>query len=106
MGPEAGTPGILQAAAAAAEFLGGLAWILGALTPLASLGLACTMAVAVHMHAIVRGDPFVGHEGSYEPALLYLVIAVLLILTGPGRWSVDALLFGRRGKGTAGDPES
>lgn len=59
MPPEATVPSILQGLAALSEFGGGLAWILGLLTPLASFGLACTMAVAVWMHAVVRGDPFV-----------------------------------------------
>ncbi|PWB78822.1 MAG: DoxX family protein, partial [Holophagae bacterium] len=45
MGPDAFAPGIFQALAALSEFGGGLAWILGLLTPLASLGIACTMAV-------------------------------------------------------------
>jgi putative oxidoreductase len=53
MGPDANIPGILQALAAISEFGGGLAWILGALTPLASFGLACTMAVAAYTHAVV-----------------------------------------------------
>jgi putative oxidoreductase len=93
MGPEAPVPGILQALAALSEFGGGLAWILGLLTPLASLGIACTMAVAVYMHAIVRGDPFVGSGGSYELGSLYFVIALLLILSGPGCYSVDHKIF-------------
>ena len=46
MGPQAPTPGILQALAALSEFGGGLAWILGAVVPLASLGIFCTMAFA------------------------------------------------------------
>ncbi|MCE9669853.1 DoxX family protein [Myxococcus stipitatus] len=92
MGPEAAVPGVLQALAALSEFGGGLAWILGALVPLASLGLFFTMAVAVHFHAVIRGDPFVGHTGSYEIALLYLVIAVAFLTAGPGRFSVDAWL--------------
>jgi len=50
------------------------------------------------MHAVVRGDPFVpsGPEGSYELASIYLCIAVLLILTGPGRFSLDRVVFGKR----------
>lgn len=95
MGPEASTPGVLQALAALSEFGGGLAWILGALVPLASLGLFFTMAVAVHFHAVTRGDPFVAHGASYEIALLYLTIAVVLLTTGPGRFSVDAWLRGK-----------
>ena len=98
MPPEAGVPSILQGLAALWEFGGGIAWILGLLTPLASFGLACTMTVAVWMHAIVRGDPFVpsGPGGSYELASIYLCIAVLLLLSGPGRFSLDPVVFGKR----------
>ena len=98
MPPEAGVPAVLQGLAALSEFGGGLAWILGFLTPFASVGLACTMAVAVWMHAVVRGDPFVpsGPDGSYELASIYLCIALLLLLSGPGRFSLDRLVFGKR----------
>ncbi|MEJ2582707.1 MAG: DoxX family protein [Acidobacteriota bacterium] len=97
MGPEAFAPGFLQALAALSEFGGGLAWIIGVITPLASLGIACTMAVAVYMHAIMRGDPFVSVGGSaYELAALYFCISVLLVATGPGRFSLDRLIFGAR----------
>lgn len=88
-----GFPAALQALAAVSEFGGGIGILLGALTVLSSFGLFCTMAVAVHMHAIVKGDPFVGQGGSYEPALTYLVFAAMLMLTGPGRFSVDQYLF-------------
>src|SRR3989338_11516043 len=73
MGPEATIPGVFQFLAAISEFGGGLAWILGLLTPIASLGIGCTMTVAVYMHLIVRQDPFVNRTGgsSYEPALVY-----------------------------------
>jgi len=97
MGPEAAVPGFLQALAALSEFGGGLAWILGLLTPLASFGMACTMAVAVHMHMIVRGDPFVGKGGpSYELAAIYFCISILMILLGPGKLSLDSRIFGRK----------
>lgn len=96
MGADSAWPGFMQALAAVSEFGGGVAWMVGALTPLASLGLFCTMAVAVHSHLVLRGDPFVKssptQKGSYELALLYLVIAVVLVLVGPGRYSVDARL--------------
>lgn len=95
MGPE-GPPGILQALAAISEFGNGLAWILGLLFPLSSLGVLCTMAVATHFHAIVRGDPFVGKEGSYELALVYLIVAIMFILTGPGKYSLDNKIFGSK----------
>ena len=97
MPPEAGTPAFLQALAAVAEFLGGgLGWIAGFLTPLASLGVLATMTVAILFH-VGRGDPFVGAGGpSFELALLYWCIALLLLLIGPGRFSLDAQLFRRR----------
>ena len=98
MGPEGFAPPVLQALAAVSEFGGGLALILGFLTPLASLGIASTMAVALSLHAFVRGDPFVSTSGgpAYELAALYFCVAVLLIGLGPGRFSLDRRLFGRR----------
>lgn len=100
MGPDAGFPGVFQALAAVSEFGGGLAWVLGLLTPLASCGLACTMSVAVWIHAVVLHDPFVAQTGgrSYEPALVYLCVAVLLLLAGPGHFSVDRVVFGEAQK--------
>ena len=68
-------------------------------TPLASVGIGITMAVAVYMHAIVFGDPFIsnGKGGSYELALVYAAVAALLFAVGPGRLSLDAMIFGKRG---------
>ncbi len=94
MGPESTIPSILQALAALSEFGGGLCWILGLLTPLATLGILSTMSVAVSTH-ILRGDPFVGRPG-YELALVYLSVALLILLRGPGVLSLDALIFRRR----------
>lgn len=91
MGDTSAMPGILQALAAVSEFFGGVAWMLGALTPIASLGILSTMAVAASKH-LGRGDPFVGRGGSYELALVYLGIALLLMLAGPGKYSVDGWL--------------
>lgn len=97
MGPEAFAPGIFQALAALSEFGGGLAWILGLLTPLASLGAACTMVVAVWVHAVLKGDPFVAMGGpSYELASLFLVISLVLMFVGPGKYSLDLKFFGQR----------
>jgi putative oxidoreductase len=47
---------------------------------------------------IVMKDPFVNQTGgtSYELALVYLGIAVLLLIIGPGKFSVDAKVFGER----------
>ena len=98
MGPDSFAPGVFQALAALSEFGGGLAWILGLLTPLASLGIGFTMAVAVFFHLVMRGDPFVAAGGgaSYELAALYLCIALLVLAIGAGRLSLDRILFGER----------
>lgn len=98
MGPEGFAPGFLQALAALSEFGGGLAWILGLLTPLASLGIASTMAVAFSTHAFLRGDPFVSMTGgpASELAAVYFCIAMLLLALGPGRFSLDRMIFGKR----------
>jgi len=97
MGPE-GPPALLQGLAALSEFGGGLALVLGLVTPLAMFGLACTMAVATHMHAIKRGDPFVSLTGgpSFELALLFFSITLMFIAIGPGKFSLDKVIFGEK----------
>ena len=96
MGPEATIPAIFQALAAISEFGGGIALVLGFLTRLGALGIGCTMTVAVIMHGFIFGDPFVNLTGghSFEPAIVYLVIAILLMIIGPGRFSLDRIIFG------------
>lgn len=95
-----GIPGIFQALAAISEFGGGIAIILGLLTPLAALGLAFTMAVATYFHAIAWGDPFVpapgADGGSYELAAVYFCISLVLMTIGPGCFSADHLIFGKK----------
>jgi putative oxidoreductase len=95
MGPDAPVPAILQALAALAEFAGGMALIVGLLSRLASLGIMTNMIVALGMVHLPHGDPFVSKSGgrSYELAAVYLACAVLFLLLGPGRFSLDALLF-------------
>jgi len=98
MGPEGFAPPIFQALAALSEFGGGLAWILGLVTPVASLGIASTMVVAFSFHTFMRGDPFVSKTGgpSSELAAVYFCIAVVLMAVGPGRLSLDRKFFGQR----------
>lgn len=96
MGPDAPVPGVLQLLAAISEFGGGIALILGLLTSLAMLGMTITMAVAVYTHAIVKGDPFVGQGSSYELAAVYMVIAMMFIAVGPGKFSLDNKIFGNK----------
>ncbi|OGW34564.1 MAG: DoxX family protein [Nitrospirae bacterium GWD2_57_9] len=97
MGSESPVPTVFQALAAIAEFGGGFSLILGLLTRLGALGIDCNMMVAVFMHRFVMGDPFVNATGgrSYELAVAYLLIALLLVVVGPGRFSLDRRIFGR-----------
>lgn len=98
MPPEAPVPGLFQFLAALSEFGGGIAWILGLFTPLFSLGIAFTMAVAISMHLFVMKGPFVNqtHGSSYELALVYLGVALLILFMGPGKYALDRKIFGVR----------
>jgi putative oxidoreductase len=85
----------LQLAAVVAEVGGGIGLILGLLTPLWNLMILTTMAVAIRKH-IGEGGAFVGGKGAWELAGMHAAISIVLLLGGPGRWSVDFFLFGRR----------
>ena len=94
MGPTAPVPGFFQFLAAFSEFGGGIAWALGLLTPLASLGIIFTMLVAV-AHHLTSGDPWVASSmgPSAEPAMGYLAVAIFIFFNGPGPLSVDRKLL-------------
>lgn len=99
MPPAEALPGALQVLTAIAEFGGGLALTLGLLTRLGALGISIVMAVDVTVMHLWRGHPFIalpaGSGPSYELALIFLACAILFLLMGPGRFSLDALCFGR-----------
>ena len=84
-------PGLSLALAGGAEFFGALLVAVGLFTRAAAVPLAFTMLVAVF---IVHGDdPF----KKQELGLIYLCGYVALVLTGPGRLSLDELLAKRLG---------
>lgn len=70
--------------------------ILGFATRPAAFIFAFTMVVAAfHIHS--SGPWFIGQgEGPKEPALLYLIPAVAIILTGAGKYSFDAKMIKER----------
>ena len=82
-------PAITLALAVLAEFVGGLLIASGLLTRSASVLLMITMAVAA----------FITHGADSwqkkELAVIYLVAYTTLLLTGPGRISIDAWRQGR-----------
>lgn len=91
-----GFPGFLQATGAITIFTGGMAMILGFLTPLAAFGLAGAMGIALWMH-LVDGVPLIKHPPdapgtSYEASLVYMAIAILFLFIGPGVLSLDYYL--------------
>jgi putative oxidoreductase len=99
MGSESSTPGFLQFLASVSEFGGGIAWILGLITPIASFGIASTMAVAT-VKVMMMNAPFISKTGgnSYELSSIFFCIAILFMVTGPGKFSLDYMIFkGRTG---------
>ena len=91
--------------------LGGAGLILGLLTPFASASILVSMLYALGLE-ILNGDPLVapdpyelgeyyagpngdkGEPPSMEKALMFSLMLTLLIVFGPGAYSIDALLFG------------
>jgi putative oxidoreductase len=79
--------------AAAAEGIGGLLLALGLFARPAAFFMMVTMIVAASTH-LSRGDGLTGASHAIE---LGVVFAGLL-LTGPGRYSLDRWLAGRRSR--------
>lgn len=94
-GAPSSTPGVVQALAALGEFGGGAGILFGFLTPLACLGVLCFMFGA--WWTVHRSDPWIAPgKPSSELASLYFTVALALILTGPGAYALDALIWGRK----------
>ncbi|WP_339649441.1 DoxX family protein [Halopseudomonas pelagia] len=84
-------PGYLMAlGAGGAEFLGGLALLLGLLVRPAAAVLAVTMLVAIVTVHLANGL-FMSNNG-YEFALALLAISVSLLISGAGRLSLDRVI--------------
>jgi putative oxidoreductase len=73
-----------------AEFGGGLLVALGFLNPIGPLAVVGAMAVAIVTVHLSKG--FFNSQGGYEFPLAILVTMFVLSITGPGPYSVDALL--------------
>ena len=97
MGPTADIPGALQCAAAVAEFGGGTLLVLGLLTRLGGArhrrrdGHGAGQGTPAGQHVFVSTSG----ERSFELAAVYLACALVLLVLGPGRASVDRCLFGK-----------
>jgi len=87
-------PGTLLALlAGAAEFVGGLALVLGLFVRPAAAALAFTMLVAIF--AVHAGNGFFLDKGGYEYALALFAASLSLLFTGGGRYAADAALAPR-----------
>lgn len=94
--------------AAGAEFVCALLVAVGLGTRLAAIPVVFTMAVAAFIaHS---ANPWTAGEGyrlymekqaeswaSKEPAMMFLIGFLALVFTGAGKYSVDAMLFRRKG---------
>jgi putative oxidoreductase len=78
------------------EFAGGLLVALGLLTRPAALMILFTMGVAAfRVHLNDPWTPSASGGASKEMAMLYLVPALALLLTGAGRFSIDRVIRGK-----------
>ena len=90
-----GIPAVFALLAIAAEFLGSIGLMVGALSRVAALGVASVMAVAITIHK--ANGFFMNWTGQqkgegYEYHLLALGLAAIVMLRGGGKWSVDRAL--------------
>lgn len=94
-----GVPAFIAALVILGEFLGGIGVVTGTLTRLAAAGIAIIMAGAVLMVHLPNGF-FMNWYGTqagegFEYGILAITMALSLVVTGAGRFSVDRVLTAR-----------
>lgn len=90
--------GIVGPSIALLEFFGGIALAAGLLTRLTALGLAFNMVGAL-LFVHLKAGFFL--PNGYEFVLALLGASALMVFTGAGAFSIDALIERRRGAATA-----
>jgi len=92
-------PAVFAVLAIAAEFLGALGLITGFLSRIAALGIAVNMIVAVKMVHGANGffmNWFDNQKGEgFEYHILAIGLALIVIIYGAGKASLDAAIAGR-----------
>ena len=72
------------------EFGGGALLALGLLNPLGTLGITAAMVMAIAEVHWPKG--LWNTQGGFELPLTYLVVAIAIVLTGPGAFALDSLM--------------
>ena len=67
------------------EFIGGILWLLGFQTRLASVFLIVNFSIALGMAHLNINDSY----QNTMPSLNLIAVAIFLLLNGPGRYSID-----------------
>lgn len=76
--------------AAMTEFFGAVFLLLGLFTRISAFGLGITMFVAI---ITAHPDAFLLSEGGMEYSLTLLFMSITAFILGPGKISLDAVLF-------------
>jgi putative oxidoreductase len=87
-------PGVMGPLIAILEFFGGIALLFGLLTRVVALGFVLDMLGAILLVQLKKGF------SGFELEFLLLASSLALLLTGAGRFSVDALIANRQDKRT------
>jgi len=92
-------PALFALLAIAAEFAGSIGLIAGFLSRVSAFGIAVTMLVAAFMVHAPNGF-FMNWAGNqkgegFEYHFLAIGLALVVIISGAGKWSIDRLLTGR-----------
>ena len=77
-------------AAGSGEFLGGLLMALGFLGPIGPAFMVSVMLVAAL--TVHRGHGFFAEKNGAEMTILYIAVAFVVSVAGPGQYSVDEML--------------
>jgi putative oxidoreductase len=96
---ELGVPAFIAVLVILGEFLGGIGVVTGTLTRVAAAGIAIIMAGAVVMVHLPNGF-FMNWYGTqagegFEYGILAITMALSLVVTGAGRFSVDRVFAAR-----------
>ncbi len=87
-------PEVLGWLAAISEFVGGALILVGFLSRIWGLGHVVVMLVAIF---VVHGiDTFAAKDGGIEFPLALLLMALAIVISGPGRISIDQAVFGKK----------